>query len=125
MAMTALASVAACSGSVAEEREHLRYVFDVLLADLLHVLVLLQVVIAVGKGDAALRDDTDLLCGVLLVLLGAEAVEEASNRLWSSRLPMRAASFALSFQSAIFLRTGAIGLAPSLSARSVFMHAAK
>jgi len=52
-------------------------VFDVLLADLLHVLVLLQVVVTVGKGDTALGDDTDLQCGVLLILLGAEAIEEA------------------------------------------------
>ncbi len=66
-------------GRIAEQREHLRHMREVFGAERLRAVILIQVVIAVGQAEAALVDRSDLLGGVLLVLLGAEGEEKSDG----------------------------------------------
>ena len=59
-------------GRLAQERQHLCDVRDVLLALLLHIGVLFRVVIAIGHAESALYGLRDVARAVLRVLTGAK-----------------------------------------------------
>ena len=51
----------------------------ILVANLLHMRIVLDVVVAVREGEATLTEGLDLLGGIFLVLLDAEAEEDAGG----------------------------------------------
>ena len=123
MAMTVSASVAAVAGGVAGELEHFGDVLHVLLADLLRFVVVLGVIVAVGKAEAALRGLADHLGAVLVVLTGTE-VETARRR---PRLCRSETSFSSCGRLEILAMrssSGCKGLAPWASMRFSSMQLA-
>ncbi len=87
----ALASAAAFLRFLSRELEHLRHVCHVLVAQLHGLLVLLEVVVALGQAQAGLDGGRDDHGGVLAVFLGAEVEEHVrAHRLQAADLGAQA-----------------------------------
>src|SRR3984957_4311542 len=66
-------------GSVPSQLQHFRDVLLILLEKLLRVIVLFEVVVAVGKAQTALPGDSNHLVAILLILRGTKTKERADT----------------------------------------------
>ena len=111
-------------GGIAGEFEDGHHVIGELLADFYGPFIGLDVVVAVGQGQATLADDADLLGGVLEVLLGADG-EEQTTEMAGLDVGDERCDPRLVVKSATFWSKGWMGSTPCWSARVVFIQAAK
>jgi hypothetical protein len=78
-AQHALGGLRRLLGRLARQRKHLRHVVGVVLADIGHVRVVFDVVIAVRQGEAALVDVGDHVVGIVQVGVGIEVEQRARS----------------------------------------------